>query len=361
MTEPRSTGPRIASLDQFRGYTVAGMLLVNFVGGFAAIPGILKHHNTYCSYADTIMPQFFFAVGFAYRLTFVKRSAAQGVWHSLRHVIARNLGLILLGVALYHLDGRAASWTELRRLGVFGFLTTAFQRDPFQALVHIGLTGLWVLPVIGAGTPSRILFLITSAGLHAWLSSWFYFDWVWQRPGIDGGPLGFLTWAIPLLVGSLAYDVVAASGPRRAIWPLATWAGVLMLAGYALSCLDPIAGLRLAAMPFVPTAHPVTMWTMSQRAGTVSYLVFASGFSMAVYALFLLACDIGGLRLGVFRTIGRNALAAYVLHDIVAGAVKPYAPADSPPLYIAATLALFFGITYLFVRHLERDGITIRM
>ena len=34
---------------------------------------IFKHHNTYCSYADTIMPQFFFAVGFAYRLTFLKR------------------------------------------------------------------------------------------------------------------------------------------------------------------------------------------------------------------------------------------------------------------------------------------------
>ena len=64
---------RIASLDQFRGYTVAGMLLVNFLGGFAAVPAVLKHHNTYCSYADTIMPQFFFAVGFAYRLTFLKR------------------------------------------------------------------------------------------------------------------------------------------------------------------------------------------------------------------------------------------------------------------------------------------------
>ena len=75
---------RIASLDQFRGYTVAGMFLVNFVGSFAVTPLILKHHNTYCSYADTIMPQFFFAVGFAFRLTFGRRatfptgSAARG-------------------------------------------------------------------------------------------------------------------------------------------------------------------------------------------------------------------------------------------------------------------------------------------
>ena len=59
---------RIHSLDQFRGYTVLGMFFVNFIGYFAVTPAIFKHHNTYCSYADTIMPQFFFAVGFAYRL-----------------------------------------------------------------------------------------------------------------------------------------------------------------------------------------------------------------------------------------------------------------------------------------------------
>src|SRR4051794_41872339 len=72
-------GGRIVSLDQFRGYTVAGMLLVNFLGAYKAVPALLKHHNTYCSYADTIMPQFFFAVGFAYRLTFLRRLERQGV------------------------------------------------------------------------------------------------------------------------------------------------------------------------------------------------------------------------------------------------------------------------------------------
>jgi len=58
---------RVVSLDQFGGYTVAGMLLVNFIGGFREVGALWKHHNMYCSYADTIMPQFFFAVGFAFR------------------------------------------------------------------------------------------------------------------------------------------------------------------------------------------------------------------------------------------------------------------------------------------------------
>src|SRR6516162_9994029 len=92
-----SPAGRIVSLDQFRGYTVAGMLLVNFLGGFAVVPAILKHHSTYCSYADTIMPQFFFAVGFAYGLTFLRRLSQSGVWTAAFAVVKRNLGLFLIG------------------------------------------------------------------------------------------------------------------------------------------------------------------------------------------------------------------------------------------------------------------------
>ena len=69
-----ATAGRIESLDQFRGYTVAGMFVVNFLGSFDATPVLLTHQNNFCSYADTIMPQFFFAVGFAFRLTFGRRA-----------------------------------------------------------------------------------------------------------------------------------------------------------------------------------------------------------------------------------------------------------------------------------------------
>ncbi len=67
-------------MDQFRGYTVAGMFVVNFVGGLAAFPEVLKHHNglPYFSYADTIMPSFMFAAGFSYRLSALKRFAKLG-------------------------------------------------------------------------------------------------------------------------------------------------------------------------------------------------------------------------------------------------------------------------------------------
>ena len=66
---------RIVSLDQFRGYTVAGMFLVNLRRRFEACNYLLRHHNTFVSYADTIMPQFFFAVGFRLSAHFRPASA----------------------------------------------------------------------------------------------------------------------------------------------------------------------------------------------------------------------------------------------------------------------------------------------
>ncbi|MFM8189440.1 MAG: hypothetical protein ACKN85_13260, partial [Pirellula sp.] len=70
LTDPkRELGRRLSSLDQFRGYTVLGMLVVNYSGDYAACPQLWKHSNDYLSYADTIMPQFLFAVGFSLRLT----------------------------------------------------------------------------------------------------------------------------------------------------------------------------------------------------------------------------------------------------------------------------------------------------
>ena len=266
MTIEPTTSRRIVSLDQFRGYTVAGMLLVNFLSGYTFVPAILKHHNTYCSYADTIMPQFFFAVGFAYRLTFLRRMQSDGFVAASSAALRRNAGLILIGFVIYHLDGQVASWAELRGLSPSDLLARAFRRELFQALVHIALASIWVLPVIAAGVSVRVLFLLASAGLHLWLSSRFYLDWAWNTPVIDGGPLGFLSWTIPLLVGSMAYDAaISGHNPRRLAAMLGAWSIVVILAGYAISC----AGGGWAPPPFVPPASSQRpdLWTMSQRTG----------------------------------------------------------------------------------------------
>ena len=351
---------RIASLDQFRGYTVVGMLFVNFIGGFVVMPDVLKHHNTYCSYADTIMPQFFFAVGFAFRLTFLKRLETVGQRAAMLASLRRNLGLILVGVVLYHLDGEVKSWEELQKLGLWGFLTTSFTREPFQTLVHIALASLLVTPIIGSRPRVRVVALFAFGLLHLLLSYWFYFEYAWKRPVIDGGPLGFLTWSIPVLVGSLAYDAMVSSWTMPGkIARLLGGAIALCAVGYGLSCLGTPG--HLAPPPFVAPEGEVNLWTMSQRTGSLSYQVFAAGFSLVVYALFVILTDMAGLETGIFRSFGRNALAAYVLHGIIGGAVKPWLPKDSPLWFLVIGISIYLAINYLFIRNFEKNNVYIKL
>jgi hypothetical protein len=314
-------------------------------------------------------------------LTLLRRLAGAGRWASYGHVLRRNFGLMLLGAVLYHLDGAYRNWADLQRVGVWGFLTTAFQRELFQTLVHIALTSLWVMPVIAAGPAVRVGFACASAALHVVLSHQFYYQWVMTRPGIDGGPLGFLTWTIPLLAGALAYDIVAplytAAAPRQGWGKVALrlfgWGLVLMALGYALACLNVVtppnapdaerleSAWALVEPPFVPPTRPVNVWTMSQRAGSVSYLTFGAGLSLAVYALFVWACEAHGFRLGVFTTLGSNALAGYIIHGMVDEAIKPFVPKDAPVWYVLAALAVFLGICYLFLRYLEKHKLFLRL
>lgn len=165
---------RLTSLDQFRGYTMLGMLLVNFLGNYAVCPRILKHTHDYCSYADTIMPQFLFAAGFAMRLSLGRRLQKDGrmPWG---RVIRRILGLACVAVVWYSIGDlprivqmfHAEHWLQV--------LATLGKRNLFQTLLHIAATSLWILPVIATSSRARILYAVLSAILHIMLSWWFNF------------------------------------------------------------------------------------------------------------------------------------------------------------------------------------------
>lgn len=412
-TSASASDSRIVSMDQFRGYVVLGMVLVNFAGEFDWVSThapVLQHHNTYLSFADTIMPAFHFAVGFSLCLTLRRRLAQFGPGRAYLHFARRILGLILIGLVLEFSENKSESWQALAGKTLWQALAPLLKSGVWNTLTIIAVTSLWVLPVMARGAGVRLAYLLLSVILHLVLCYFFYFDFMVARPnwlshywgaesvrGLDGGPFGFLAWAVPQLAGSFAYDLVATGRRGRACAAL-LFAGILLsAAGYALSCLstlypltDPPATsegcivvapspmfppsfdseaallhLRPADPPFVQPAaegqRQLNYWLMYKRVVTLPFQLASTGYALVGFALFVLLCDIGSMNVGLFRTFGQNPLATYVIHGIVGRAVSAYAPKDAPWPWVVGSFAVYFLITYVFVRHLEKNRIFLRM
>ncbi len=624
-------------MDQFRGYTVAGMFLVNFLGGYAAIHSVLKHNNNYFSYADSIMPSFMFAVGFSFRLTYLRRRAQSSGLHTVWTYVRRSLALIVVSLVMYGFGGhfkdwpvldqmpaefepfrikapqsksfdllvskareqnpkadlrqvievasktgetlnddkakkpeivqkaaqaavdegrdfvqpivdRKAAWAALSPTSRFLihwriFAAKLLKADLWETLAIIGVTQIVVLPFIGCGFMPRFLAMIGLGAAHCLLTYWINWDFVyglndnWMSKiwmtgndrSWDGGFFGPLSWGVAMMGGTLAYDLVAKSASNKGAFArLMVWGVALMAVGYSLSCLTrayelspseitarkerqirqdaekvwlgrvierqekrlaelrkplddmqgPIAdekhkdflavykelgsrpenqglpertvadlaerqqkdsprpnthlhdleekqnqekaklqpvldrlgativvlrdqqqrypSLELAQSPVLPPWERLkgrkladlivespfvgppkddpridapphiehrewNYWMMGKRMPSFSFITFATGFAFALYGLFVIACDVFGLRVGIFTTFGTNALAAYFLHHVVDEAVNPLVPHDAPLWYCLAGLALFFAVTYVLVRYLEKRKIYLRL
>jgi len=576
-----STSSRIASMDQFRGYTVAGMFVVNFLSSFAVIHPLLKHNDIYFSYADSIMPSFLFAVGFSFRLTYLNRIQQSGYWSTAWTYVKRSLALVVFSLVMYGFGTQFRSWGDFSQMPAefepfrpkapptrsfeelinharqanpgrdersivaiasgFGssilrpespqddsnvkaarhaaalaeqegreFVAPALQRiqdwnalspnrqllvhlriaagkllksDLWETLAIIGVTQLVVLPFVGWGFWPRFGALVGLGTTHLLISYWFNWDFayaqhdtwlskVWmsgQSHSWDGGFFGPICWAVSMLAGTLAFDLMIgarthASGAGRLI----VWGVAFMAVGYAMSCLtrlydlegpelearrvqhlrqqaerswlfllkqasqprsgrgrfgrfqsepkpDSAAGgaiaaklqflddqmaafpdLHLADSPVMPPWNrlkgrswrdllaeppfvapprddpktdlqpsiehrPRNYWMLGKRMPNLSFITFASGFAFALYGLFVIVCDLGGVSVGVFRTFGTNALVAYFLHHVIEEQVEKLVPQDAPLWYCLCGFALFFLLTYACVRYLEKRKIYVKL
>lgn len=402
---------------------MASMVVVNFLGAYSITPRVLRHTNDYCSYADTVMPHFLFAVGFAIAIVW-SRTAISGhdaQHHTLLRLARRSLALASVAFLLYFPWGTDHLTSRLLESN---FWLSVFKRDWFQTLTHIAATTLWILPMLRWGLAGRALWLVASIVLHACLSELFYFHWVHASPGgIDGGPLGFLTWVLPASIGLWAGEAIQqfhartnATSPQLQSREILRRrflraAGVLMLLGFLMSCLtrhfdrndrgieanqklavSPVLGIGfptdhgsnntkipndsssssggwlhvLAEPPFVPPpGYPKRAWNywmMSQKAGTLSYQTFAGGFSLLVFVFFDWASELIKSRWNPLTTLGRNAIACYIVHGFLIDTISSgWLQKSSPAAQVLLGLTVVLVLTYGLAKFMEWRGIFLRL
>lgn len=291
-TPALSPDGRIYSIDQFRGYTVLGMFVVNYLGHYRCHYNF--HHNDYfLSYADTIMPSFMFAVGISFRLTILKRLAGGAYLKTYWSYLKRCIALCLISMAMYGIGQDFDSYQEFFTDPTSDEIAQA-EWDQFiagdaeatipphfsdqwwllakliaksylwETLAVIGITQLFVLPFANLRFWYRFVVLIVLGAAHVALSEWFnwqffygytidgsYVDlpsglnnWMGEIWGTgsnrswDGGICGILTWSVAMLAGTLCYDLMAGNTSSQTIKNLLRWGVLFLIAGYAMSCLS---------------------------------------------------------------------------------------------------------------------------
>jgi len=403
-----SAATRINSLDQFRGYSVAAMFVVNFLGGLAITHQILRHNNTHFSLADSIMPSFIFACGLSYRMSFLKQLGGAGNAIHYSRFVKRSLGLILLSLMLYGFGTKLGTWSEFSGQRVGRFFSELFKADLWEVLAIIGALQILLLPLIAKATWIRVAAFIVLGFTHVFLCWSFNYNFVYGRPNWmdgyfgaagkrawDGGFFGLLAWSQIMLAGTLAYDALKCCRQGTATGLVFLFGLLLMLSGYGLSCLTTLYNIKdlaaeqaaqisgspvvpdfslasgrawtdlLADPPFVvpppPSERALNYWMMDKRIVSQPFVLFGTGFALALYGIFILACDFGGLRLSVFEMFGKNPLAAYIIFHFVEHSILAIVPKDSSLTWSLLGLATAFGVTYVFVRFLDSRKLYLRL
>ncbi len=315
--------PRIASLDMFRGFAIFGMILVNYLGHFEAMPDTFRHPRYGMTFANAIAPYFVFVVGMGLRMSLVRRIERFGVKRAYWHAIKRYIILILIGIVVYGPDPKMDMW---------------------DALVDIGFAGLITLPFIMKGKTTRILLAFVLLIIYQLLFAFTgYGEWTMAN-SIDGGPLGPISWAAILVFGTVQMDYLKEYDARQFLIRSLYLGIPLMIFGLALSYLQPI-----------------EIWAFSQRSMTMAYPIFASGLSVLTYATFYIAADIRKWKIPHLAVLGVNPLAIYILQQVLIEFYGKALPREAPWWQALLGFTFVYGICYLIARYLKRNNYIIKL
>ena len=322
-TTTDTVNKRKLSIDQFRGFAIFGMIMVNYLNHFKVIPETFKHPHYGMTFANTIAPFFLVAVGMGFRISFVRMTERSGYRQAILHSVKRYLILIFIGIVLYGPD---------------------FKTDIWDALVDIGFSGLLALPFILMSRTTRVVAAFAYLAIYQLIFIYEgYGEWTMAN-SIDGGPLGPLSWVSILLFGTVLYDFLAESSSKDFIRNTLLFGIVLTSAGYALSLLQP-----------------AEYWQFSQRSMSIAYPVLASGIGFLVFLGFYLLNDVYRVELPHLTVLGVNPLLIYILQCVLIGMYGSYLPSDAPLWQALSGFLVIYALCYLVAHYLWRNKIVVKL
>jgi len=335
---PPTSEERLASLDAFRGFAIAGMVLVNNPGDWSHLYSQLAHAAWHgWTFTDWIFPFFLFIVGVSMTLSTQRRLALGDHRAALMRSLARRaLVIFLVGFTLNLIPH--FNWGAVRIPGVL-------QRIALCTLLAAPLV-LWcgwrgqVKALLGLFAVYAVLMLavpvpgpdgVVATGLlqpgrdtGAWLDRALLSGhlWVQSKTWDPEGLLSTLPAVGTVLFGVLTGHVLAwrAEAAHKTVW--------MLLAGLALLWLGAI--LDVVLMP------------INKALWTPSYAVFMAGWALLVFGAFYWLMDgapqarVRAAAARCFQPLviyGMNALFIFALSGFVAkmmGFIKiPVASAEA--------------------------------
>ncbi|HEX4007411.1 MAG TPA: heparan-alpha-glucosaminide N-acetyltransferase domain-containing protein [Acidobacteriaceae bacterium] len=312
-----AASPRMLSLDVLRGITIAFMIMVNNNGGHAYWP---FEHSAWNGWTptDLVFPTFLFLVGVTTVMSIESRiRRGNSPASQVPHILRRFVLLFLLGIFVNGFP--KFPWEHLRIYGVLqrialcyllaGLLWLAVRSSQrkvatLTAILAACLLGYWILmrfvPVPGYGVPGRdIPLLDKDANLVAWLDRHIFPGRLYEG---TRDPEGLLS-DIP----SLATAIL---GMLTAVWLRTT-----------RSLQSKCAGLLAAGILCILLGELWNPWfPINKKLWTSSYVLFAAGCSLVLWALCMFLSDIKGWKqgwTGFWLVFGMNAIFAYVLSEVL--------------------------------------------
>ncbi len=305
MSEPAQILPgRLASLDAFRGLTIAGMILVNTPGSWSYVYPPMRHAAWHgWTPTDLVFPFFLFIVGVSMSLSFARRMEAGADPGAMYGKVVRRT-LLIFGIGLFLNAFPRFDLGGLRYLGVLQRIALVYLLASLIVLKNdrrgrvvwtVGLLFFYwavmkLVPVPGYGAGD----LSAEGSLASFLDRLILGSHTWRAAYDPEGLLSTLPAVCTALLGVFTGDLLRSQRERREI------VNLLFVWGWAAILAGQIWGI------FFPINKP--LWTSS-------YVLFTAGAALELLALCYWLIDVKGYRRWARPAValGMNPLFSFVL------------------------------------------------